>query len=80
MFIMLDLFQQYTEAIYQSPVFTDAIGGEGEQNGNVNPTQTSAPDTSQYPSGMLGNRAERRKEKPGRNPLDIVNGKKLNNP
>jgi hypothetical protein len=29
---------------------------------------------------MAGNRAERRKEKPSRTPLDIVNGKKLNNP
>ncbi len=40
MFIMLDLFQQYTDAIYQSPVFADVVGKESEQDGKVNPTQT----------------------------------------
>ena len=40
-FIMLDLFQQYTEAIYSSPIFADVAGAIGAENGKVNPTQTS---------------------------------------
>ena len=78
-YIFISYFEHYVAAIQASPIFSsDDIPSDDSQSSN--PTQTPATDTSQYPSAMSGNRAERRKEKPGRSPLDIINGKKLNNP
>ena len=58
MFLLLDYFQQYTEAIYSSPIFTDAGGAPAEpEDGKVNPTQTSAPAGAEP---APANRAERR--------------------
>ena len=79
-YIFIDYFHQYVDIVQASAIFSPEYNAAVSNNAQVYPTQTSAPDTSQYPSAMSGNRAERRKEKPGRNPLDIVNGKKLNNP
>lgn len=54
MFLLLDLFQQYTEAVYTSPLFSMGDAGESAGNGNVSPTQTPpAP----------ANRAEKRAAK-----------------
>ena len=78
--VFIDLFHQYIDLIQANAIFADDYNPEPEQNGDVKPTQTSAPAPSEHPSGMSGNRAERRKDKPGKNPLDIINGKKLNNP
>lgn len=78
--VFIDLFHQYVDLIQANAIFADDYNAEDSQDGNVKPTQTSAPDPAEHPSSMAGNRAERRKEKPSRTPLDIVNGKKLNNP
>lgn len=58
MFIMLDLFQQYTDAMYASPIFTGAKAVEETENGKVSPTQTSAP-----AEPTPANRAEKRAAK-----------------
>ena len=75
-YIFIDYFHQYVDIVQASAIFSPEYNAEESNNAEVYPTQTSAaPSAEQFP-----NRAERRKEKPGRNPLDIVNGKKLNNP
>ena len=79
-YIFIDYFHQYVDIVQASAIFSPEYNAAMSENAQVYPTQTSAPAPSEHPSGMSGNRAERRKEKPGRNPLDIVNGKKLNNP
>jgi len=79
-YIFIDYFHQYVDIVQASAIFSPDYHAEESNNAEVYPTQTSAPDPAEHPSSMAGNRAERRKEKPGRNPLDIVNGKKLNNP
>ncbi len=76
-YIFIDYFHQYVDIVQASAIFSPDYHGEESNNAEVYPTQTSA---SEHPSSMAGNRAERRKEKPSRTPLDIVNGKKLNNP
>ena len=79
-YIFIDYFHQYVDIVQASAIFSPEYNAAVSNNAQVYPTQTSAPAPSEHPSGMSGNRAERRKEKPGRNPLDIINGKKLNNP
>jgi len=79
-YIFIDYFHQYVDIVQASAIFSPDYNPEESNNAEVYPTQTSAPAPSEHPSGMSGNRAERRKEKPSRTPLDIVNGKKLNNP
>ena len=58
MFVMLDLFQQYVDGVYSSPVFAGAIAVQETENGQVRPTQTSAP-----AGPTPANRAEKRAAK-----------------
>ena len=76
LYIFVNYFEQYVQAITDSPLFDNGDADDKNDNVSTGPTQTSAaPSAEQFP-----NRAERRKDKPGKNPLDIINGKKLNNP
>jgi hypothetical protein len=63
LFLFINYFEQYTNAIYQSPLF--GVPDENK-NGNMSdvPTQTSAP----------ANRAERRSKK--KTPLEVVQEKR----
>ena len=69
-FIMLDYFQQYTEAIYTSPIFAGVEGAQSSDDGKVNPTQTSA--------AAPANRAEKRAAK--KSGLILPEDKKLVTP
>lgn len=68
-FIMLDYFQQYTEAIYSSPLFAGVGEQQSSDDGKVNPTQTSA---------APANRAEKRAAK--KSGLILPEDKKLVTP
>jgi hypothetical protein len=82
-YIFISYFEQYVAAIQASPIFSsDDIPSNDSQSSNPTQTPADVPKNPQHPSNMeqFPNRAERRKEKPSRSPLDIVNEKKLNNP
>jgi len=68
-YIFIDYFHQYVDIVQASAIFSPDYHAEESNNAEVYPTQTSA---------APANRAERRKDKPSRTPLDIVNEKKLN--
>ena len=53
-YIFVDYFEQYCNAISNSPIFNDGTARSNPDNGEVSPTQTSAP---------AANRAERRSKK-----------------
>lgn len=44
-FVFIDLFQQYVNAIYQSPIFVRPTG-DAQENGDDNPNTNSAQPTS----------------------------------
>jgi hypothetical protein len=72
-YIFIDYFHQYVDIVQASAIFSPDYHAEESNNAEVYPTQTSAP-----AGPTPANRAERRKDKPSRTPLDIVNEKKLN--
>ena len=54
-YIFVSYFEQYYNAVASSPIFNEAAAMSNPQNGEVSPTQTSAP--------APANRAERRAKK-----------------
>jgi hypothetical protein len=66
-YIFIDLFHQYIDLVQSAAMFTPQYGQPKENDANVYPTQTAAP-----------NRAERRaQEKPRKKtPFDVVQGQK----
>ena len=76
--VFIDLFHQYVDLIQANAIFSEDYQEQPGQDGNLSPTQTPATNPSKHPSSMgkVANRAERRKERPSRTPLDIVNGNK----
>jgi hypothetical protein len=54
-YIFIDYFHQYVDMIQASAIFSPQYAEQAQENGNVSPTQTSAP------AGPIpANRAERR--------------------
>jgi hypothetical protein len=54
-YIFVDYFEQYCNAIANTPIFNDTTARSESENGKVSPTQTSAP-----AAAPAANRAERR--------------------
>jgi hypothetical protein len=66
-YIFIDLFHQYIDLVQCAAIFSPDFVEPSENDANVSPTQTSAPDPA-----MSSNRAERRSQKK-KLPFDVVN-------
>jgi hypothetical protein len=58
-YIFVDYFEQYCNAVANSPIFNDTAARSESQSGEVSPTQTPA----QTPVRAAANRAERRSKR-----------------
>ena len=62
-YIFIDYFHQYVDIVQASAIFSPEYNAAVSANAQVYPTQTPAADASAHPSGIAGNRADKRAAK-----------------